>query len=101
MMNSLIHSSFVRARDVSGPGALAGGALDPNHGLLIGDSGDLNVAPGTVNAFTVASANIQHQALALGGPVAALDAEEGRLADVVNVQTVGRSWDLWKQRVMK
>ena len=38
--------------------------------------------------------------LALGGPVAALDAEEGRLADVVNVQTVGRSWDLWKKRVM-
>jgi HCOMODA/2-hydroxy-3-carboxy-muconic semialdehyde decarboxylase len=49
--------------------------------------------------FSVASANIQHQALALGGPVAALDAEEGRLADVVNVQTVGRSWDLWKSRV--
>ena len=51
--------------------------------------------------FTVTSANIQHQALALGGPLAALDAEEGRIADVVNVQTVGRSWDLWKQRVMK
>ena len=49
--------------------------------------------------FTVTSANIQHQALALGGPVAALDAEEGRLADVVNVQTVGRAWDLWKKRV--
>ncbi len=50
--------------------------------------------------FTVASAGIQHQARALGGPIAALDAEEGRLADVVNVQTVGRSWDLWKKRVM-
>jgi ribulose-5-phosphate 4-epimerase/fuculose-1-phosphate aldolase len=50
--------------------------------------------------FTVTSANIQHQVLALGGPVAALDAEEGRIADVVNVQTVGRSWDLWKKRVM-
>jgi HCOMODA/2-hydroxy-3-carboxy-muconic semialdehyde decarboxylase len=50
--------------------------------------------------FTVTSANIQHQVLALGGPVAALDEEEGRLADVVNVQTVGRSWDLWKKRVM-
>jgi ribulose-5-phosphate 4-epimerase/fuculose-1-phosphate aldolase len=50
--------------------------------------------------FTVTSAAIQHQALALGGPVAALDAEEGRLADVVNVQTVGRAWDLWKKRVM-
>ena len=51
--------------------------------------------------FTVTSANIQHRARALGGEVAALDAEEGRLADVVNVQTVGRSWDLWKRRVMK
>jgi HCOMODA/2-hydroxy-3-carboxy-muconic semialdehyde decarboxylase len=50
--------------------------------------------------FTVTSASIQHQALALGGPVAVLDAEEGRLADVVNVQTVGRSWDLWRKRVM-
>ncbi len=46
-------------RNVSGPGALAGGALDPNHGLLIGDNGDLNVAPGVVNAFTVANANRQ------------------------------------------
>ena len=51
--------------------------------------------------FTVTSANIQHQALALSGPIAALDAEEGRIADIVNVQTVGRAWDLWKQRVMK
>jgi HCOMODA/2-hydroxy-3-carboxy-muconic semialdehyde decarboxylase len=51
--------------------------------------------------FTVTSAHIQHQALALGGPMEALDAEEGRLADVVNVQTVGRAWDLWKKRVMK
>jgi ribulose-5-phosphate 4-epimerase/fuculose-1-phosphate aldolase len=51
--------------------------------------------------FTDISARIQHQALALGGPLAALDAEEGRLADVVNVQTVGRSWDLWRKRVMK
>jgi HCOMODA/2-hydroxy-3-carboxy-muconic semialdehyde decarboxylase len=49
--------------------------------------------------FTVTSAAIQHQAMALGGPLAALDAEEGALADVVNVQTVGRSWDLWKRRV--
>jgi len=50
--------------------------------------------------FTDISARIQHQALALGGTLHALDAEEGRLADVVNVQTVGRSWDLWKKRVM-
>jgi HCOMODA/2-hydroxy-3-carboxy-muconic semialdehyde decarboxylase len=51
--------------------------------------------------FTEVSARIQHQASALGGPIAALDPEEGRLADVVNINTVGRSWDLWKRRVMK
>jgi ribulose-5-phosphate 4-epimerase/fuculose-1-phosphate aldolase len=51
--------------------------------------------------FTEVSARIQHQAAALGGPVAALDAEEGRLADVVNIATVARSWDLWRRRVMK
>ena len=49
--------------------------------------------------FTVVSARIQHQAIALGGPLAALDEEEGRIADIVNVETVGRSWDLWKRRV--
>jgi HCOMODA/2-hydroxy-3-carboxy-muconic semialdehyde decarboxylase len=51
--------------------------------------------------FTEVSARIQHQAAALGGAKAALDTEEGALADVVNVATVGRSWDLWKKRVMK
>jgi HCOMODA/2-hydroxy-3-carboxy-muconic semialdehyde decarboxylase len=50
--------------------------------------------------FTVANAQILQQALALGGPIAALDEEEGRIADIVNVETVGRSWDMWKRRVM-
>ena len=49
--------------------------------------------------FTEVSARVQLQASALGGPIAALDPEEGRLADIVNVATVGRSWDLWKRRV--
>ena len=49
--------------------------------------------------FTVTSASIQHQAQALGGKIAVLDEEEGRIADIVNVETVGRSWDLWKRRV--
>jgi HCOMODA/2-hydroxy-3-carboxy-muconic semialdehyde decarboxylase len=50
--------------------------------------------------FTVTSASIQHQAQALGGDIAALDEEEGRIADIVNIETVGRSWDLWKRRIM-
>src|SRR5262249_51091921 len=58
-------------RNVSGPGNLAtpinGNSLDPNHGLLIGDTGDLNVAPGTVNAFTVASANRPQVTVTLAG----------------------------------
>ena len=51
--------------------------------------------------YTEVNARIQHwtQALACGAPIAALDAEEGRLADAVN-QTAGiRAWDLWRGQV--
>ena len=50
--------------------------------------------------FTEVSARVQLQAEALGGPLAALDEEEGRLADAINLATVGRSWEFWKRRVM-
>ena len=49
--------------------------------------------------FTEVSARVQLQAAALGGPMAALDAEEGRLADAINLATHGRAWELWKKRV--
>jgi ribulose-5-phosphate 4-epimerase/fuculose-1-phosphate aldolase len=49
--------------------------------------------------YTEINARAQAQATILGGPIAALDAEEGALADAVNIATVGRSWDLWKARV--
>ncbi len=49
--------------------------------------------------FTEVSARVQLQAAALGGPIAALDAEEGHKADAINLATLGRSWDLWKRRV--
>ncbi|MEQ1775262.1 MAG: class II aldolase/adducin family protein [Burkholderiales bacterium] len=51
--------------------------------------------------YTEVNARVQHWTLALGGgtPVAALDSEEGRLADAVN-QTAGmRAWDLWRSQV--
>jgi ribulose-5-phosphate 4-epimerase/fuculose-1-phosphate aldolase len=72
--------------------------------VLLRAHGMVAVGPGLPVAvfraiFTVTSAAIQHQALALGGSIAALDEDEGRMADIVNVQTVGRSWDLWKKRV--
>jgi YVTN family beta-propeller protein len=58
-------------RNVSGPGALAvainGNSLDPNHGLLIGDTGDLNVAPSAVNAFALPSANRPQVTVTLPG----------------------------------
>jgi ribulose-5-phosphate 4-epimerase/fuculose-1-phosphate aldolase len=47
------------------------------------------------------NARVQHWTLALAGgkPPAALDEEEGRLADVIN-QTAGmRAWDLWRSQV--
>jgi HCOMODA/2-hydroxy-3-carboxy-muconic semialdehyde decarboxylase len=49
--------------------------------------------------FTEISARVQLQAAALGGPLAILDREEGRLADAINLATVGRSWELWKRSV--
>jgi DNA-binding beta-propeller fold protein YncE len=54
-------------RNVSGPGALAGGAQDPNHGLLIGDNGDINGAPGAVNAFALPNAGRPQLTVTLPG----------------------------------
>jgi len=51
--------------------------------------------------YTEVNARIQHWTLALGrgAPLAALDNEEGRLADAIN-QTAGlRAWDLWRTQV--
>jgi ribulose-5-phosphate 4-epimerase/fuculose-1-phosphate aldolase len=51
--------------------------------------------------YTEVNARVQHWTQALGGgaPLAALDSEEGRLADAVN-QTAGlRAWDLWRSQV--
>jgi HCOMODA/2-hydroxy-3-carboxy-muconic semialdehyde decarboxylase len=50
--------------------------------------------------YTEVNARIQHMTLALGkgSTIAALDAEEGKLADVIN-QTAGmRAWHLWREQ---
>jgi len=49
--------------------------------------------------FTEVSARVQLHAATLGGPIAALDLDEGRQADAINLATVARSWELWKKRV--
>jgi ribulose-5-phosphate 4-epimerase/fuculose-1-phosphate aldolase len=51
--------------------------------------------------YTEVNARIQHwsQALAAGGDIAALSAEEGALADVANGGGSLRAWELWRSEV--
>ena len=51
--------------------------------------------------YTEVNARIQHWTLALarGGPIAALDEEEGRLADAKNLTAGMRAWDLWRAQI--
>jgi ribulose-5-phosphate 4-epimerase/fuculose-1-phosphate aldolase len=49
--------------------------------------------------YTEVSARIQHQSIALGGPIAALSEQEGELADAVNLKAADRAWELWAKRV--
>jgi ribulose-5-phosphate 4-epimerase/fuculose-1-phosphate aldolase len=85
-------------------GAALAAALGDKAVLLLRAHGFVAVAPSLESAvfraiFTEVSARVQLQAAALGGPMAALDEEEGRKADAINLATVGRSWELWKSRV--
>ncbi len=85
-------------------GAALADALGDKAVLLLRAHGFVAVGPSVQAAvfravFTEISARVQLQAATLGGPIAALDAEEGRRADAVNLATLGRSWDLWKRRV--
>ena len=79
-------------------------ALGDKSVLLLRAHGFVAVAPTIPDAvfraiFTEVSARVQLQAASLGGPMAALSAEEGRKADAINLATVERSWELWKKRV--
>lgn len=51
--------------------------------------------------YTEVNARVQHWTVALAGgkPMAALDEEEGRLADVPNQGACLRAWDLWRREV--
>jgi ribulose-5-phosphate 4-epimerase/fuculose-1-phosphate aldolase len=53
--------------------------------------------------YTEVNARIAHWTIALGAgrPIAALDAEEGRLADVVNQGAGLRAWHLWRTQVQR
>jgi HCOMODA/2-hydroxy-3-carboxy-muconic semialdehyde decarboxylase len=85
-------------------GAALAETLGEHAVLLLRAHGFVAVGPSLSAAvfraiFTEISARVQLQAATLGGPIAALDPEEGRLADAVNLATVGRSWEFWKRRV--
>jgi HCOMODA/2-hydroxy-3-carboxy-muconic semialdehyde decarboxylase len=85
-------------------GAAVAEALNDKSVVLLRAHGFVAVGPSLQAAvfravFTEISARVQLQAAVLGGPIAALDAEEGRKADTINLATVGRSWELWKRRV--
>ena len=49
--------------------------------------------------YTEVSARVQQSCLAHGLPIAALSAEEGRLADETNIAACMRAWDLWRGQV--
>lgn len=85
-------------------GAAAAASLGDKAVVLLRAHGFIAVGPSLQAAvfravFTEISARVQLQAAALGGAIAALDVEEGRLADAVNLATVGRSWEFWRRRV--
>lgn len=85
-------------------GAALAESLGDKAVLLLRAHGFVAVAPTIQSAvfraiFTEVSARVQLQAATLGGPIAALDEEEGRKADLINLATVGRSWELWKSRI--
>jgi ribulose-5-phosphate 4-epimerase/fuculose-1-phosphate aldolase len=89
----------------SARGAALARALADKAVVLLRAHGFVAVGPSLQAAvfraiFTEVSARVQLQAEALGGPLAALDDEEGRMADAINLATVGRSWEFWKRRVM-
>ncbi|CAG0932336.1 hypothetical protein TFLX_02545 [Thermoflexales bacterium] len=61
----------INIRNVSGPGPLAvpinGNPLDPNHGLIISDTGDINTAPLIINGFAKPNAGRPQLSLTLPG----------------------------------
>lgn len=72
-------------RNISGPGPLAAAvpcALpppatstnDPNHGLIIGDNGNINTPPCVVNQFTKANAGREQVTVTLPGSTVRVDA---------------------------
>jgi ribulose-5-phosphate 4-epimerase/fuculose-1-phosphate aldolase len=72
--------------------------------VLMRAHGSVAVAPTLKSAvfraiMTENNARMQLQATMLGGPIAALDAEEGALAEAVNLGVIERPWQLWTRQL--
>ena len=72
-------------------------ALMRGHGAIV-------VAPSLPrlvgrSVFLVKNATLQQQALALGGPITYLDAEEARLIEAREGYGLARAWEAWKRKV--
>ena len=96
-ITDIVISSFER-------GTALAEALGDKSVILLRAHGFVAVGPSVPAAvfraiYTEINARVQVQAMALGRDMAVLDEEEGRLADAMNLVTIGRSWELWKRRV--
>jgi ribulose-5-phosphate 4-epimerase/fuculose-1-phosphate aldolase len=80
--------------------------LGQNSVALMRGHGDVVVAPSLPlvvfrAVYTDVNAKMQAQAVAAGGPVVFLDAEEAALAGKVVDQVHARAWELWKRKLTK
>jgi HCOMODA/2-hydroxy-3-carboxy-muconic semialdehyde decarboxylase len=81
-------------------------ALGPNSVALMRGHGEVVVAPSLPlvvfrAVYTDVNAKMQAQAIAAGGPIVFLDAEEAALATKVVDQVHTRAWELWKRKLAK
>jgi ribulose-5-phosphate 4-epimerase/fuculose-1-phosphate aldolase len=81
-------------------------ALGPHAVVLMRGHGVAVVAAGLPqvvfrSVYTEGNARLQAQAMALGGPVTYLSPEEARRAEAATGGTVGRPWELWKQKARR
>jgi HCOMODA/2-hydroxy-3-carboxy-muconic semialdehyde decarboxylase len=78
--------------------------LGDKHVALMRAHGSVACGPNLAVAvfravYTEVSARVQQAAMGHGLPIAALSAEEGRLADETNMTAGLRAWDLWRRQV--
>jgi ribulose-5-phosphate 4-epimerase/fuculose-1-phosphate aldolase len=80
-------------------------ALGPRPAALMRGHGAVVVGPAIPHAvarsvYLEMNARLQAQAMALGGSVTYLDAEEARRADASVTGTYGRPWELWRRKAL-